>query len=543
MRSIVQATLTVVCLVGANALGYLLRFADEHLTTLWPPTGVALGLMLASPDRYRRAGVAVLFVVVELGFVAAAGTADRWGWVLFFAVVTAAEVLTAAEVVTRLVPRPFDFAHIPDVLRLTAVCLLVPIPFAAVGAAGLCHLRSNLVPVAEWQKFWFGDALGLAVFGPLCLAWATPAGRLSPPMVPGRWWEAVALIAGLVAVAVAVFGRDAGPGRSALDLPHVVFAFLVWAALRFGPQIATLAVALFGLLMILEAVSGAGPYSPAGGAGVKNHHVLAIQTCLLKTAAVTLVLSAYVLGRRRAALALRESFQHLEAAQKMETAGQLAGGMAHDINNVMTVIRGYAELIEDEAVRLTPDGRTGVKEIGQAVDTATGITRAMLNFLRRHQAEPRALDLSEVLADTAGLIRRSVPSQVELRLEIVPDPVPWVRADKAQLQQVVLNLALNARDAMPGGGVLCVGVGPPRAGACEVTVSDTGTGIPAALANSVFEPLFTTKPAGQGTGLGLPVAKRIVEDLGGTIGFADRPGGGTVFTVRLPCVPPGGYAK
>jgi two-component system, cell cycle sensor histidine kinase and response regulator CckA len=237
----------------------------------------------------------------------------------------------------------------------------------------------------------------------------------------------------------------------------------------------------------------------------------------------------------------------LRQAQKMEAIGRLAGGIAHDFNNTLTAIRGYADI----ALADLPEGSTvagEVQEIARAAERAGDLTRQLLAVSRQQVLHPVVVDPNQVVVDVERLLRRLIGSDVELRLLLDPD-LPAVRTDRAQLEQVLLNLAINARDAMPAGGVLTVTTRaemvatrarPPRGttlspGAYAVlAVSDTGTGMSDDIAHHIFEPFFTTKEPGRGTGLGLSTVYGVVNQAGGHIVLDTALGRGTTFRIYLP---------
>ncbi|HEX2103299.1 MAG TPA: PAS domain S-box protein [Solirubrobacteraceae bacterium] len=235
--------------------------------------------------------------------------------------------------------------------------------------------------------------------------------------------------------------------------------------------------------------------------------------------------------RRRSAEERAQLEARLAQAQRLESVGQLAGGVAHDFNNLLSVILtcvGFAtrELPADHPVR------EDVEEIGRAADRAAALTRQLLMFSRREVATPQVVDVAALVRDLERLLNRTLSERVALRISCGPDVVP-VLIDPAQLEQVLVNLAVNARDAMPEGGTLSIAVGGTDGGV-RITVADDGSGMPADVREHAFEPFFTTKEAGEGTGLGLATVHGVVTDAGGTVDISSEVGAGTVVTIFLP---------
>ncbi|MEN8149698.1 MAG: PAS domain S-box protein [Planctomycetota bacterium] len=233
-------------------------------------------------------------------------------------------------------------------------------------------------------------------------------------------------------------------------------------------------------------------------------------------------------------------------SQKMEAVGKLAGGVAHDFNNILSIIMGYSDLVlteveEDSLVA------TGIEEIREAGLRAGALTRQLLAFSRRQLMRPKVLDLNAVVEDTEKMLRRLIGEDVELVTKYDPD-IGFVRADPGQIEQVVMNLAVNARDAMPGGGTLTLTTGTvdlrgfttdPDLGPGEyvqLVVTDDGCGMEAEVQARIFEPFYTTKEDGRGTGLGLSTAYGILRQSDGHIAVHSRPGRGTTFRILLPLV-------
>jgi PAS domain S-box-containing protein len=240
--------------------------------------------------------------------------------------------------------------------------------------------------------------------------------------------------------------------------------------------------------------------------------------------------------------------QQLNQAQKMEAIGRLAGGIAHDFNNLLTVILGSAELLLLDS----PDDHTSrqdAEQIRQAAKRAAALTHQLLAFSRQQVLEPRLLDLNMVVTNMGQLLSRLIGEDIDLVMQLAPD-LGYVQADAGQLEQVIMNLALNARDAMPSGGTLTIEttnvafhdqyvrehIGVQCGAYVMLMISDTGVGMDAATRAHIFEPFYTTKALGKGTGLGLATVHGIITLSGGHIWVYSEPGYGTIFKIYLPCV-------
>jgi PAS domain S-box-containing protein len=240
----------------------------------------------------------------------------------------------------------------------------------------------------------------------------------------------------------------------------------------------------------------------------------------------------------------------LRQAQKIEAVGQLAGGIAHEFNNFLGVILGYGELLAEEAGE-NEGLRRNVAEVKAATQRAALLTRQLLAFSRKQLLEPKVLDLNQAIWETHKLLRRLMPANIDV-VPVLAPAIGHVKADPGQVQQILINLAVNARDAMPGGGKVVietanvdvdeecasqhVGLQPGRY--VMLSISDTGLGMDAETRSHIFEPFFTTKEMGKGTGLGLSTIHGIVKQSGGHITVESDIGKGTIFRIYLPLVPP-----
>jgi len=251
----------------------------------------------------------------------------------------------------------------------------------------------------------------------------------------------------------------------------------------------------------------------------------------------------------------RQLEAQLVRAQKLEAVGRLAGGVAHDFNNLLTVILSYSSLlIEDNEI--PPHALESVQEIKKAADGAAGLTKQLLAFSRQQVLQPQVLDVNSVVQSTQKLLNRLIGEDVKLITNFAPD-LGVARLDPGQLGQIIMNLAVNARDAMPTGGILTIETanvemdltyvrGHPVAQAGHyvmLAVSDTGIGMDEATKERIFEPFFTTKETGKGTGLGLATVYGIVKQSGGFIWVYSEPGRGTSFKIYFPRIADGPVAE
>ncbi|NOX19672.1 MAG: PAS domain S-box protein, partial [Nitrospirae bacterium] len=241
----------------------------------------------------------------------------------------------------------------------------------------------------------------------------------------------------------------------------------------------------------------------------------------------------------------KKLYEQLLRAQKMEAIGTLAGGIAHDFNNILTAILGYAEILKDAVKDKGEKVIKAVDIIERSAQKGADLANKILNITRKEKLELKVADLNTIVREAIELIKRSIPKDIEIKVTLTKN-LPPIKADPSQLHQVIMNLAINARDAMPNGGILHIKtekVGRENGAAnglksdngfVKLSVSDTGIGIDKDMQSKIFDPFFTTKEKGRGTGLGLYIVHSIITNHGGYINLYSEPNKGTRFSVYLP---------
>jgi signal transduction histidine kinase/ActR/RegA family two-component response regulator len=387
--------------------------------------------------------------------------------------------------------------------------------------------------------------LGLVVV--LGLVWKCP------PRLWDQTWFVALFVSGDTAITSAIIYLT-GNARTELFLTYFVIILLAACTANLNQHI--------GLSVILCVVYGIILYLGVGQVGsMTEGQFLQIPVLLIMAifygACVDMVrgerkektaLQETIAALKRAEQALRESEEQLRQSQKMEAVGRLAGGIAHDFNNMLTVIQGFSQLLLGSLGPQTP-AHGQVEEIHMAAQRAAALTQQLLAFSRKQPRKPRALDLNAVVAGMGAMLQRLLGE--DIRLVTSPGSLPGhVWADPNQFEHVIINLVINARDAMPRGGTLTVATenveldgsftqthpGPRPGSYVLLAVDDTGVGMNADTLAHCFEPFFTTKPKGQGTGLGLATVYGIVKQSDGEIYIASEPGQGTKVRVYLPRV-------
>jgi signal transduction histidine kinase len=555
-------TLTyVIQLSAVGAIYYFIaRFgldlASVHpsATMISPPAGFAFAAVLVGGCRVVPAIFAAAFLVYALShgpsYVAAATAAGN-----------ALEAFAGGFLVNRLAAGHDAFATPTGIAKFVWIAIFA----AAIGATIGVSINEDLVTssladnvvwrkfAAVWFPWWLGDLAAVLIITPVLVLWTTDRPRsfdIRPLLESG----AIFTVTGICGVVIFSPLMAQMPNRAPLGV--LVILPLLWAALRRGPRdTATTALILLGFVL-WGAIVGGGPFT-------SSMHEESSTVLLMFTIGIampSMALAADVALHNRSESMLRDTRLELgqvreqfAQAQKMEAVGQVTGGVAHDFNNLLTVIVGNLDIAqrhleswtEGPAERL----RRVINNAMRGAQRATTITQRLLAFSRKQPLDPKLLNVNTLLNGLTDFLRRSLGETVALDI-VVTDGLWQVEADPIQLEAAILNLAVNARDAMAEGGKLTIATSNCvldevycqhleeffTGEYVQIAVSDTGTGMSKDILERVFEPFFTTKLAGQGTGLGLSQVHGFVKQSRGHIQIDSKPSKGTTVKIYLPRV-------
>jgi signal transduction histidine kinase/ActR/RegA family two-component response regulator len=518
---------------GLAELVLLPAIGGRAVTPLWPPVGLAVAITYLGGFR--------LLPGVVLGSFAGMYAREPLPWAVFVALSQVVQPLLIVRILRAL---KFDarLERVRDPIILSLVAGPAGALAASVLVVGVSYIVGSVAPGEFFHDLllWLlRDWLGTMVTATLIFAWVT--GRRVTWTGP-RIGEAVALIATIFLCGQLIFGLWGMFAEQDVPIAFVFFPIVMWAGLRFGPRGAATLVALIAGFGLAIAGMGVGPF-----AAFPVEFTQFLLFCFLALGSLSGQLLAAIMAERDDALERRLLLEEqLRHSQKMEAVGRLAGGIAHDFNNLLTAIIGYTEIV---LASLDPkdERRADAEEIGRAAMRAADLTRQMLAFSRRQVLQPKVIDLNVALSKVEPMLRRVIGEDIVLTVT-GKAATPHVRVDPGQVEQVVMNLVVNARDAMPKGGRITVEATDAVLDAAALadspdakpgnfvmlSVADTGVGMPPEVRARIFEPYFTTKEVGKGTGLGLSTAYGIVRQSDGHIAVSSELGLGTTFRIYLP---------
>ncbi|HXU41354.1 MAG TPA: MASE1 domain-containing protein [Burkholderiales bacterium] len=529
-----QMLLVAVGYYAAARVGFAFTLQPNPISTLWPPNALLLAVLLLAPARawwWLLAAALPAHLLIELQ--SGVPTAMVLGWYAS----NCSEALIGAALVRAFAPGPLRL----DSLRKAGLFLL-----CAVLAAPLLSsfFDAALVRLIGWgeseywdlvQRRFASNVLAELTVGPLILTWATFSSARLRAATPARYAEAALIFGGLFAVCLVAFDLPQIDARAAPALFYAPLPFLLWAAVRLGTPGAASAIALLTVATIGGAVSGLGPFTDRTAEDTARE----MQLFLIAASVPMLLLAVALEERSRAEREAHEQRLQLTHLARVAMLGELSGGIAHELNQPLTAILSNAQAAQHFIANKTGSPQV-LSEILQDIvlaDLRAGeIIRRLHTLFKRGETQFRPLDMNTVVGEVLDIARGDLATRsVDVRRHL-GESIPAVSGDRVELQQVLLNLVVNASEAMsagtaPGRRVLTVCTGT-EAGMVKVSVIDSGPGFPAEQHERMFEAFYTTKA--QGLGLGLSISRAIVRVHNGHLWGEANPGGGASFHVTLP---------
>lgn len=523
--------------VVASAFRQAVGLPDATAIAVWPTVGLLIGFLLVTEFRYWWL-VCVLFFSLEYPFTIGSFAYEPLRATLTKVALYYTLMILGCWVLRRRHPDGLDLHRLAPDLRdfsifVVLFCLLLalvePLLVSAMGGLSFAGLG--------WYHWALANAASLFIWAPVVVAWlSNPANKRSMRSRAAAF-EFLALALVISGLVLASARTSAAVSQSLYDL---VWIPLLIAVFRFDLRYVTLLTAWVAVTVLIALKLGGGPYLFLSG--TPSHQVLATSAYLLSLSTVLVLLSSVLAGRTE----LRRKGDRLSEiifeSNKLHSIGAFAAGLAHDWNNLMLVLSFEKDNLKEHASRdRSLAGTADVLE--NVVDQGRAITEDLLAFARRDNEPLSICDLNEEVRVATDLARRALPVFCRIVVEGGSSNNPMVRAKRSHLHQIILNLVFNARDAMvDGGGTIAVEVHGPtqrelkgeQQQSATIYVIDEGEGMSAEMIDRAFEPLYTTRAARGGTGLGLPVVSALIRDLGGEIAISSENGQGTTVSVTLP---------
>ena len=531
-------------------VGLLLALINPSATPIWPATGVALAAVLLL-------GYRVSLAILLAAFLANATTAGSIATSASISVGNMLESLAGAWLINRWSDGTATFDTPIGVMRFALISLLCATPISALIGVGSLSLSGYADPGrfgSIWMTWWLGDAAGALVITPVIALWARDRSQLATKF---EWIAGATGYVGAGTIGLIAFSPLIEQAGTSSPLGFLAILPLSWAALHRNQRDTASIALILSSFAVWGTLLGSGPFAQT----TLNNSFLLLLMFTISMSIPSLALSADVAMRKRVEADLRRAHaemdrlvqertaalattqQELNQAQKMEALGQLTGGVAHDFNNLLTAVLGSLEL----AMKQVSDARLMrlLSAARRAAQRGAALTAQMLAFARRQEVALKPVDTNAVIRDMGELLHRLIGPLVRISHDLEDGLWPAL-ADPAQLEMALLNLAVNARDAMPLGGDLVIQtrriVNDPASNASDLThgdyvvvsVSDTGSGMPDHLLAKAFDPFFTTKGPAKGSGLGLSMVYGFARQVGGTAVIESTVGKGTTVKLYLP---------
>lgn len=517
--------------VGEIVLAALIYFAlaraclyfaslNASATPIWPPTGLAIALLLMR-------GNMLLPAILAGAFAANYAVTPNIPTAAIIAIGNTLEAFVATLLIQRWAKGEHVFQSPIGVGKFAVIVTAAAAPVSAtIGVIALATTGnaswSEFTPI--WITWWLGNLAGAILTTPALVLWArTLRGEEPAPLAANAL---ISFAAALFIATIAFSPISPAPASVRSALAFLVIMPLLWSALRLGlRETATMAL-LICSFAVWGVIAGSSPFIQP----TLNASLLLLVTFIVSATLPSLALAA---ERHQSQTLLDQTRHELVQAQKLEALGTLTSGVAHDFNNLLAAIGGGIRLLErqnEERVRT-------MEAVSQALERGSGLTRQLLAFARREPLKLERIDTTQALESAHGLIRSSIKDHIRFEMQIAPGLWP-VKADRNQLEVALLNLAVNARDAMPDGGDLLVQaeniVAEDQEKCVAISVADSGEGMSEETLARAFEPFYSTKAAGHGTGLGLAQVYGFATQCGGKVNIDSALGQGTTVTITLP---------
>jgi signal transduction histidine kinase len=492
---------------------------NASATPIWPPTGLAIALLLVR-------GNALLPAIVLGAFAANYMTTPSVATSAAIALGNGLEAFLAALLLTRWAQGERVFQSPVGVGKFALVVTAVAAPVSA--TIGVCALAATGYAawsdfLGVWTTWWLGNLAGAILAAPAIVLWMrTVRGEEARDFGVSTL---LAFAGALAVAAIALSPYSPVPAASRGAIAFLVILPLLWSALRLGlRETATMALVISSFA-VWGVVAGDSPFIQP----TLNGSLLLLVAFIVAATLPSLALAA---ERHASQTLLDQTRQELVQAQKLEALGQLTGGVAHDFNNLLTAIQSGLRTLE----RQNEERVKTMALLAQALDRGSGLTKQLLSFARREEMQLERIRTAEALESAAALITESIGERIRFELHTAAGIWP-VKVDRNQFELALLNLAVNARDAMPDGGDLIIqaeNVVGEIGQSVAISVADSGQGMSDEIRARALEPFFSTKPAGEGTGLGLAQVHGFVTQCGGVLTIDSSPGHGTTITITLP---------
>jgi signal transduction histidine kinase len=524
----------IICSLSTE-IGFALKFPPHYISPLWPTGAILFSVLVVTPVRHWWAYILAAYFTSILNDARAGFPLSA----ILFVVAGIIEILIAAVGVRRFADGPRAFLS----LRNLVVYLIVAVVLAPFASAFVAAFAGKGESYWFYWRVWFlSEALAFLMLAPAILTCIAVGGATLKNASFASRVEACLIGCGLVAVTLIVFRSTAAAESSLPALVYLPLPLLLWTAVRFGPIGVNTSLLIVAFLSISEAVEGYGPFS----ASTPAESVLALQMFLITLSIPLIFLAALIEEgrertneRKRAELELQEQRRELTHLSRVAILGELSGALAHELNQPLTAILSNAQAAQRLLTQESPD----LPEVGAILNDivdedkrAGEVIRRLRALLKKGETQLQAIDLCAVTGEVLDLAHADFVTRGVLVNNHLPADLPAVRGDRVQLQQVLLNLIVNACDAMvasePSRRRLIITAAPDGNDMVQVAIADCGSGIPADRIDRLFEPFFTTKE--QGLGLGLAICRSIVAAHGGRLWAANNVEGGATFWLTLP---------